>query len=174
MACDPTRSRGRQCKSFVGGNSEVWLYKYNGSDAWGTVTAGEVSSLSGSVTAAYKYVLDGDGNTFEEVTVGQRNEGSRITTQTLTFFLSGLSALDAAEFNLIAASYSQIVVKDRNGKYRAVAIDDGADFSITGTTGGAKLDASGYTVVATSTTTAEAPYLDSTAITALLAIEVAA
>ena len=159
MACDPTRSRARTCKSKTGGNSEVWLYSYNGSDAWGAVVAGEVS--------------DGDGNTFEEVTVGQRNEGTRVTTQTTTFVLSGLSALDAAEFNLVAASYAQMVVKDRNGNYRAVAIDDGADFTITGNTGGAKLDANGYTVVAASTTNAPAPFLDSTAITALLAVEVA-
>ena len=173
MACDPTRSRARTCKSKTGGNSEVWLYSYNGSDAWGAVVAGEVSALNAAVTAAYKYVLDGDGNTFEEVTVGQRNEGTRVTTQTTTFVLSGLSALDAAEFNLVAASYAQMVVKDRNGNYRAVAIDDGADFTITGNTGGAKLDANGYTVVAASTTNAPAPFLDSTAITALLAVEVA-
>jgi hypothetical protein len=62
------------------------------------------------------------------------------------------------------------VVKDRNGVYHAVGLDDGIDFTIDQATGGAKTDMNGYTLTGVSTTGSLSPKLDSATITAFLAL----
>jgi len=170
MACDLTRSRTRNCKNSIGGNSKLFLYN-SLEDAF-TVVASEATAMNVALTAAYAYELEGDLNTLEEVIIGERQNGTRFNTQTLTISLKGMSAADAAEFNLLASSFSQGVIKDRNGNYLCLGLDDGMDWQITATTGGAKGDLSGYTIVGTATTAELAPTMDSATETAFLAVVV--
>jgi len=72
--------------------------------------------------------------------------------------------------NLLAAGFPMAVVKDRNGIYHAVGIDDGIDFTIQEATGGAKTDLNGYTLTGIATTGSLAPKLDSSTVTAFLAL----
>ena len=62
------------------------------------------------------------------------------------------------------------VVKDRNGIYHAIGIDDGIDFTVAQTTGGAKTELNGYTLTGVSTTGALSPKLDSDTIADFLAL----
>ena len=168
MSCDITSGRARQCKKFLGGQSSLYLFNFV--DDPFTIVAGEATAISPSLTTVYEYVLEGDGNTLVENMVPDRNTGTRVNTQTLTIVLKGISAADSNQFNLLSSGFPQAVVKDRNGVYHAVGLDDGIDFSVGSQTGGAKTDLYGFTLTGVSTTKDLSPKLDSATVTAFLAL----
>tara|TARA_B110000902_G_C14147764_1_gene528311 strand:- start:237 stop:749 length:513 start_codon:yes stop_codon:yes gene_type:complete len=164
MACDITIGRDRACKDGLGGNSTLYLYNEL-SDAF-TVLNGEATAMNVLLTAAFAFPLEGDGNTLEQSMVSDRNTGTKVNTQTLTVMLKNMDAATSAEFNLLAAGYPQAVVVDRNGNHHAIGLDDGIDFTVLASTGGAKTDMNGYTLTGVATTTDIAPLLDEATITA--------
>ena len=170
MACDLTAGRVRPCKDGLGGNSVVYLY--NELEDSFTVTGGEATAMNASLAAAYKYELEGDLNTFEEVMAGDRNTFSRVNTQTLTLVLKVPDAVTNAQFNLMVAGFSHAVVVDRNDNYVIVGIDDGIDWTVTHSSGGAKTDGNLYTLVGVSTTNELAPIMDGATETAFLLVVV--
>ena len=171
MACDLTRSRSKECKDSLGGASKIYLY--NDIDAPFTVVGGEATAMNVALTANYSYELEGDGSTLEQAMVSDRNTGTRTNTQTLTVSLKKMTAVDSAEFNILCASFAQAVVKDRNGNYVALGVTEGMDWNITASTGGAKTDLSGFTLVGTAVESEFAPFLDSATVTAFEAVTVA-
>jgi hypothetical protein len=158
MACDITIGRDRACKDGLGGNSTLYLYNEL-ADAF-TVLNGEATAMNVLLTAAFAFPLEGDGNTLEQSMVSDRNTGTKVNTQTLTVMLKNMDAATSAEFNLLAAGYPQAVVVDRNGNHHAIGLDDGIDFTVLASTGGAKTDMNGYTLTGVATTTDIAPLLD--------------
>ena len=168
MACDITSGRAKVCKDGLGGQST--LYIYNGLEDAFTVVNSEATAVNAALTQVFAFPLEGDGNTLEQAMPGDRNTSTRVNTQTLTTILKKMDAATNAEFNLLVAGYPQVVVKDRNGNYHALALDDGMDFSVTGATGGAKTDMNGYTLTGVATTSELAPILDSATVTAFLAL----
>jgi hypothetical protein len=62
------------------------------------------------------------------------------------------------------------VVKDRNGIYHAIGIEDGIDFTVAQTTGGAKGELNGYTLTGVSTTGSLSPKLDTATAAAFIAL----
>ena len=168
MPCLITSGRSKACKDGLGGQST--LYLYNSLEDAFTVLNGEATTMNASLTAAYAYPLEGDGNTLEQSMVSDRNTGTRVNTQTLTIVLKNMDAAANAEFNLLAAGYPQAVVVDRNGNYIALGLDDGIDFTVVSSTGGAKTDMNGYTLTGVSTTSELAPQLDDSTQTAFLAV----
>ncbi len=168
MACDITAGRLRACKDGIGGVGELYLFNYEENPF--TVVNGVATAINPLVTEAFKFELEGDGNTLVQDMVSDRNTGTRVNTQTLTVVLKKISATDSANMNLLAAGFPMAVVKDRNGIYHAVGIDDGIDFTIQEATGGAKTDMNGYTLTGVSTTGSLAPKLDSATVTEFLAL----
>jgi len=168
MACDISSGRLRSCKDSLGGNSV--LYLYNSLEDAFTVVDGEATAMNVSLTEAYKFELEGDGNTLEEEMVSDRNTGTKVNTQTLTIVLKKPDAATNAQFNLLAAGYPQAVIVDRNGNYKALALDDGFDFTVASSTGGAKSDLNGYTLTGVATVGTLAPFLDSATQSAFLAV----
>ena len=168
MPCLITSSRAKACKDGLGGQST--LYLYNSLEDAFTVLNGEATAMNVALTAAYAYPLEGDGNTLEQNMVSDRNTGTRVNTQTLTIVLKNMDAATNAEFNLLAAGYPQAVVVDRNGNYIALGLDDGIDFTVVSSTGGAKTDLNGYTLTGVSTTGELAPHLDAATITTFEAV----
>jgi len=164
MACDITIGRDRACKDGLGGNSTLYLYNEL-ADAF-TVLDGEATAMNVLLTAAFAFPLEGDGNTLEQSMVSDRNTGTKVNTQTLTVMLKNMDAATSAEFNLLAAGYPQAVVVDRNGNHHAIGLDDGIDFTVLASTGGAKTDMNGYTLTGVATTTDIAPILDDSTVTA--------
>ena len=130
------------------------------------LTNGEATAMNVLLTAAFAFPLEGDGNTLEQSMVSDRNTGTKVNTQTLTVMLKNMDAATSAEFNLLAAGYPQAVVVDRNGNHHAIGLDDGIDFTVLASTGGAKTDMNGYTLTGVATTTDIAPLLDEATITA--------
>jgi hypothetical protein len=168
MACDITAGRLRACKDGIGGVGELYLFNFVENPF--TVASGVATAINPLLTEAFKFELEGDGNTLVQDMVSDRNTGTRVNTQTLTVMLKKISATDSANMNLLAAGFPMAVVKDRNGIYHAVGIDDGIDFTIQEATGGAKTDMNGYTLTGVSTTGTLAPKLDSSTVTAFLAL----
>jgi len=164
MSCDISQGRLRSCKDGLGGNSV--LYLYNGIKDAFTITNGEATSINAGLTEVYKFELEGDLNTLEQSQVGDRNTGTEVNTQTLTISLKKIDASTNAQFNLLVAGYPQAVVVDRNGNYHCLALDDGMDFTVVSTTGGAKTDMNGYTLTGVATTKDLAPLMDSATQTA--------
>ncbi len=168
MACDLTQGRAKQCKDSIGGTSELYLIDFV-EDAF-TVVDGEATAINPLVTVAYKYDLIGDTHPFSENQVPNRDNGTTVNTQTTVAQLPKQDADTSASLNIVAKANPVAVVKDRNGIYHAVGIDDGIDFTIDSTTGSAKSDFNGYTLTGTSTTQNLAPKLDSATVTAFLAL----
>ncbi len=170
MSCNTVITQGRTkvCKSSIGGNGVIYFYN-SLADAF-TYANGIVTAMNVNLTEAFAYDLEGDLNTLVESIISNRNTGTLINTQTLVVSLKQINASTSAEMNLLAKSYPQAVVKDRNGVYHCLGLDDGMDFQIDQVTGGAKTDFNGYTLTGIATTSALSPKLDASTITAFLAI----
>lgn len=168
MACDITAGRLRACKNNLGGLGKLFLFNYVENPF--TVAAGVATAINPLLTVVYEYEIEGDGNNVAESLVPDRNAGTSLNTQTTTIVLKGINAASSNQMNLLAYNQCQAVVKDRNGIYHAIGIDDGIDFTVAQTTGGAKGEMNGYTLTGVSTTGALSPKLDSATVTAFLAL----
>jgi hypothetical protein len=168
MACDISSGRLRQCKESLGGQSKLYLFNYVENPF--TVSGGEATAINPLLTDVFEFELEGDGNTLEESLVSDRNTGTSVNTQTLTTILKKIDASTSAQMNLLAYGYPQAVVKDRNGVYHALGTDDGIDFTVVSSTGGAKTDLNGYTLTGVATTKALSPKLNTATITAFLGL----
>ena len=168
MACLLTSGRAKVCKDGLGGQSTLYLFD-SLPDAF-TVSNGEATAMNVLLTAAFAYPLEGDGNTLEQSMVGDRNTSSRVNTQTLTTVLKSMDAATNAAFNLLVAGYPSAVVVDRNGNYIALGLDDGIDFTVVASTGGAKTDGNQYVLTGIATTKDLAPFLDSATQSSFLAV----
>ena len=168
MACDITSGRAKVCKDGIGGNSKLYMFNYL-EDAF-TIIGGQATAINPSLTTVYEYELEGDGNTLAQSLVSDRQTGTTVNTQTLTIVLKQMDATTSAEMNILAKGYPMAVVKDRNGKYHAIGLQDGIDFTVEAVTGGAKTDLNGYTLTGVATTGSLAPLLDTATITAFLAL----
>jgi hypothetical protein len=168
MSADINSGRLRQDKDGLGGNSA--LYLYNSLVDPFTVASGQATAMNAALTANYKFELEGDLNTLEQSMIAGRDTGSRVNTQTINLVLKKMDASTNAQFNLLVAGFSQAVVVDRNGNYLSVGEDDGIDWTVVSTTGGAKGDGNIYTLTGVSTVSTLSPVLDSSTVTAFLAV----
>lgn len=168
MACDITAGRERACKQNIGGLGKLFLFNFL--DNPFIVTNGVATAINPLLTQVFEYEIEGDGNNVAESLVSDRNTGTSLNTQTTTIVLKKIDATTSAQLNLLAYGFPMAVVKDRNGIYHAIGIDDGIDFTIAQTTGGAKGELNGYTLTGVSTTNALSPKLDSATVTAFLAL----
>lgn len=168
MACDISAGRLRACKQNIGGLGKLFLFNFL--DNPFTVTNGVCTAINPLLTNVYEYEIEGDGNNVAESLVSDRNTGTSLNTQTTTLVLKKIDATTSAQLNLLAYGFPMAVVKDRNGIYHAIGIEDGIDFTIAQTTGGAKGELNGYTLTGVSTTGALSPKLDSATVTAFLSL----
>ena len=168
MACDLTTGRLKVCKQSLGGLGKLFLFNFVENPF--TFASGIATAINPSLTTVFEYELEGDGNNVAESLASDRNSGTSVNTQTLTFVLKQINATTSAQMNLLAYGFPMAVVKDRNGVYHALGIDDGIDFTVAQTTGGAKGELNGYTLTGVATTGSLSPKLDGTTVTAFLAL----
>jgi hypothetical protein len=168
MACDITAGRLKQCKQSLGGLGTLYLFNFVENPF--TVAAGVATAINPLLTVVYKHEIEGDGNKVDENLVPDRNSGTSVNTQTMTIVLKKIDAATSLQMNLLAYGFPMAVIKDRNGVYHALGIDDGIDFSVAQSTGGAKTEMNGYTLTGVATTGALSPKLDSDTITDFLAL----
>jgi len=168
MACDLTSGREKACKQGLGGIGKIFLFNFLENPF--TVVAGVATAINPLLLTAFEYELEGDGNNVSESMVSDRNSGTSVNTQTSTFVLKKIDAVTSAQMNLLAYGFPMAVVKDRNGIYHAIGIDDGIDFTVVQSTGGAKTELNGYTLTGVSTTGSLSPKLDTATVAAFLAL----
>jgi hypothetical protein len=168
MSCDLASGRVRPCKQSLGGLGKLFLFNYVENPF--TVVNGEATAINADLTTVFEYEIEGDGNNVSESLLPDRNSGTSVNTQTTTIVLKKIDATSSAQLNLLAYGFPMAVVKDRNGVYHAIGIDDGIDFTVVQSTGGAKTELNGYTLTGVSTTGALSPKLDDDTITAFLAL----
>jgi hypothetical protein len=168
MACDLTAGRAKPCKEGLGGLGKLYLFNFVENPF--TVAEGVATAINPLLTEVFEYELEGDGNNVSESEVSDRNTGTTVNTQTSTFVLKKVDATTSAQMNLLAYGFPMAVVKDRNGIYHAIGIDDGIDFTVVQSTGGAKTELNGYTLTGVSTTGSLSPKLDTATVTAFLAL----
>lgn len=171
MGCsDITQGIAEVCKGNQGGNEEIYMINFV-KDAF-TVTGGLATAINPLVTVAYKFHISGNGHTLTQEAVSDRDAGTTQVTQTVVCMLKKIDEVKNETLDLLVKGYSLAVVKDRNGKYHVVGLDDGIDFSNSSTTGSTKTDMNGYTLTGVATTKSMAPILDSATTTAFLALAV--
>ena len=168
MSCDIASGRVRPCKQSLGGLGKLFLFNYVENPF--TVVNGVATAINADLTTVFEYEIEGDGNNVGESLVPDRNTGTSVNTQTTTIVLKKIDATSSAQLNLLAYGFPMAVVKDRNGVYHAIGIDDGIDFTVVQSTGGAKTELNGYTLTGVSTTGALSPKLDGDTVTAFLAL----
>jgi hypothetical protein len=168
MACDLTAGRLRACKQNIGGLGKLYLFNFLENPF--TVAAGVATAINPLLTEAFEFEIEGDGNNVSESFVSDRNTGTSLNTQTMTIMLKKIDATTSAQLNLLTYGFPMAVVKDRNGIFHAIGIDDGIDFTVVQATGGAKSEMNGYTLTGVSTTGALSPKLDEATATAFEAL----
>lgn len=168
MACDITSGRLRSCKTSLGGLKTLYLFNFLENPF--TVASGVVTAINPLLLAVYKYDLEGDSNNVVETMTPDRNTGTTVNSQVITSVLKKIDATTSAQMNLLAYGYPMAVTEDRNGIFHAVGIDDGIDFVVAQSTGGAKTELNGYTLTGTSTVNALSPKLDTATIADFLAL----
>jgi hypothetical protein len=165
MACNITAGRERACKQGIGGQSTLYLF-YQDDTNFMTLSADKstVSAVTLAADSVFAFPLEGDSNTLEMSTVGDRNTGTRVNTQTLNVVLPRLDAVTSAQMNLLVAGYPQAIVADKQGNYIVLGFDHGVDFTVAASTGGSATDMNGYSLTGIAMEDGMAPHIDDVAV----------
>lgn len=158
------------CTNGQGGVEE--FYPFNFVDNAFTVVDGVATSMSASLTTAYKYVNGSDNNTFTDVLLADKKTGNSVATQTLVYQLNKVKGSTNIELTKLAQGKMSGILKDNSGVYHWVGHEKGFNVSanVEAVTGGATNDVNGYNVTLISENKTLAPTLDSATIDAFLAI----
>jgi hypothetical protein len=168
MSCDITRGRAKSCKVGIGGVSKLYLFNFL-EDSF-TISGGVASAMNAALTEAFVYDLTGDGQVLVEDMVPDRSAGTTTNTQTITAILQKIDVATSAEMKLIANGYPIAVVLTRFGQYHLIGQEEGIDFVVNSTTGSTQAEFNGYTLTGTSTEKELGAILDSSTVTAFLAV----
>ncbi len=145
MACLVTRGRAINCKDVQGGISAIYITDFGD---YGTITesGGEITNMSGSFTA-FRYDLNGAGNSFTTTATSSKDTGTSFFSTTLSLTLPKLSKEDFSEIKLLAYGRPHIVVADRNGNAFLIGKLNGCSLTTaTISSGDSRADMSGMTL----------------------------
>ena len=159
------------CKDSVGGVAKVWLAD-SASVTW-DVSTGDHTVKPDATTAFKVYNLRKGAASMTSTLTVNDNAGSYFTTEVTMNFLK-METSKRLEVMAMLMGQTTGIVKDNNGKYWAIGINNPLEGSAgTGETGTASSDANQYTVTI-SVDDAELPYeiTDSSTLTALESITV--
>tara|TARA_R110002051_G_scaffold6746_1_gene32132 strand:+ start:1624 stop:2154 length:531 start_codon:yes stop_codon:yes gene_type:complete len=168
MACILTKGRTEPCRDAIGGLRAIYLTDFL-EDSF-TIVSGEATAIDAGVTEVFKYELLADGNTLVETFTADANNGTSIYEQVLTVALKKQDKETASEIATIVKARPIAVAQYRDGSYKVVGISDGTVATGDIQSGGAKADFNGYNLTLTATEVSPAPTLDSSTVTALLAL----
>lgn len=132
------------CKDSVGGVAKVWLADFN-SVSW--TKDSSAHTIKPDSTSAFKVynLRKGAASMTSTLTVND-NAGNYFTTEVAMNFLK-METSKRVEVMAMLMGQATGIVKDRNGKYWAIGIDNPLEGSAgTGETGTAVADANQYTV----------------------------
>ena len=149
MACDLSLGRGIKCKDSVGGLANVYFINYaevTGYTYDGTNTDVIETITGGGTINAYKYELSTLLSSFNEVFNSDPN-GTSWVEQTLVLNINKQTLADHKELKLLTYGRPRVIIEDKNGNYKVMGLDYGADVVTANANGGAAMtDPSGYEV----------------------------
>lgn len=159
----------RDCAASVGGIEVVYLRPY-ANDAF-TVSGDTVTGVtSGTGATWYEYCLRKQTSQYDQ-TLTVNDNGSRFVEHSLSLAFQRMDATKRAE--MVALSYGDVnaIVKDSNGKYWAIPLDEPVSATEGGgATGLQKSDTNQYTITLGAETAQYAYELTAGAIEALEAL----
>jgi hypothetical protein len=165
MACDVGLGRDVKCKDQVGGLKNVYIINYG--DVTGYTYDGTnvdvIETITGGGTInAYKYELKGI-STFNEIFNSSRDTGTSSVEQTLMLSLKTQSFADHKEIKLLTYGRPRIVIEDRNGNFRVMGLEHGAEVTTANASSGAQInDASGYDITLVASEKIYANFMEAT------------
>ena len=166
MACAIDNGRKDfSCKTSKGGLKNLYILKEYNADIKddSTIAAGSMSASS-SLNDVYKFELQDDGNTFSESNEVSRTAGTSVFTPTGAFVLRRQDAATQDLLENLSKMRAQVIIESHNGDFRLVGLENGVDFSIATTSGGAWSDMNGYNVTFTGAESSMAVYVASSLI----------
>ena len=146
MACLVTKGRAINCSDVQGGISSIFIT--NGVSPYGAITIASdaISDMAGTFTA-FKYDLNGTGNSFTTTATTSKDTGTTFYSTVLTVTLPKLSKEDTAELKLMAFGRNSIVVQDRQFSAFLLGKENGVTVtSITHSSGDSRGDMSGSVI----------------------------
>ena len=146
MACLVTKGRLINCNDVQGGISALFIT--NGVSPYGAITIASdaISDMAGTFTA-FKYDVNGAGNSFTTTATTSKDTGTTFYSTVLTVTLPKLSKEDSSELKLLAFGRNSIVIQDRNLNAFLLGKENGVTVTTTSmASGDARGDMSGYTI----------------------------
>lgn len=146
MACLISVGRAINCLDTLGGVDA--LYITNGVNPYGTITeASNAISNMGGTFVAFKYAVNGAGNSFTTTTTANKDTGTTFFSTVVSLTLPKMTRVDAAQLKLMAHGRNSIVLMDRNLNAFLIGREHGVTVtSISQTSGDSRGDMSGFVI----------------------------
>ena len=168
MACEIDSGRlDFSCRTSIGGLKNIYITRGFSNDlrANSTITAGVITALTNPVNV-YKFELMGDSNTFDQAPEGSRANGTSLFVPTGAFTLKKQDNLTTELMESLSKGRFQVIIESNNGDFQLAGFDNGVDFSIATTSGGAFDSINGYNVTFTGREANLAPFVDKAIVSA--------
>lgn len=170
--CDLTRGLSATlCKNSVAGLKAVYIANYDeyGLEATGVETE-EIDSLPATLEEVFRFPLKNTGNTFNEVSESNMDNGTTIFTQTLNFVMNKISGQKQFQVKMLAWGRPIIFVETNAGDIFVMARENGAEVRVTTNIEGEMSGANQYVLEAIGIEREPIAFLSSAAVTSLKAI----
>ncbi len=175
MACDISKGLAEiACKNTVGGLKNIYFIPYGEYDIATTSndTDGHVIDNLGTtdpVVESFRFPLKNTGNTYAEDIESSRDAGTTVFNQTLNFIVTKINAEMQYTMKVLAWGRPLVVVESEAGDFFMLGLKRGMEIS-----GGINLEgelsgANQYAMVAEGAEVDPSYFLDSAAVTELLA-----
>lgn len=167
--CDITKGQlGLACKNTVSGIKAIYIANYDEYNyLTSSTSAGHILTDLGDLTEVFKFDLKNSGNTFNQEINSNRDNGTTLFNQVMTFVLTKLNKEMEFQVKLMAWGRPQIFVEMNSGQVFLMGIENGCEITGNGAVGGTLDSLNGYTLTATATEPAPIYYLEAATITAL-------
>ena len=172
--CDITKGRlGLECKNAVSGFKRIVLANYLSDSGFtyasDVAEAQEMTSI-GNIAEVFEYETKNTGNSFAQTVTSNRDNGTTIWTQVMTFILTKIDK--EIEFQLKMAAWGRpfVFVQLMTNEWIILGSENGCEFSGQSGVAGAMDGLNGYTVTATAIERNPIYFLSSTAVTELEAL----
>lgn len=164
MSCIIDSGRtGFSCNMNAGGLKNIYILASFDRDlkANSTIGASTISATT-SLNNVYKFELEADENIFTEENEVSRSAGTSVFTQSGTLQFAKQGYQSQSLFEKLSKMRVQAILEDQNGGLRLIGLENGVDFQVGTTSGGALGDLAGYNVTLTGKELSLAPYVSPT------------
>jgi len=145
---DATTGRLNPCSNSRPGIEAGYIIPFVGRSGFTIEDNGDVSAIDDtSIQEAFKYELVADENIFTENKAETgRSTGTTVFDQSAIWKLKKKDSATRNELNVILKCRHHVVMKDNEGNWCLLGLEDGSRGTMESTTGGARSDSPAYTI----------------------------